>query len=161
MRSASGSHKLLLGQFWHTYEPGTFFMSNGLSGMGFGIPAAIAAQLAYPNRPVMAIVGDGGMLMMVHDLVLIWELGLPVVIVCLTDGSLSLIRLGQERRGFLPHGVDFLPPDFAAVAEAFGIHSEKAKTIEDSKVRLQRALEQRRPMLLDVPVDFREYYEFI
>jgi acetolactate synthase-1/2/3 large subunit len=156
-----GSHKLLVGQFWRTYEPGTFFMSNGLSGMGFGIPAAIGAQLAYPNRPVMAIVGDGGMLMMVHDLVLIRELGLPIIIVCLTDGSLSLIRVSQERRGFLPYGVDFLPPDFVAMAEAFGIHSEKAQTIKDAKVRLQQALEQRRPMLLDVPIDFREYYELV
>src|ERR1041385_647703 len=57
-----GSHKLLLGQFWRAYEPGTFFMSNGLSGMGFGLPAAIASQLVTPTKPVMAVVGDGGML---------------------------------------------------------------------------------------------------
>ena len=156
-----GSHKMLLGQFWRTYEPGTFFMSNGLSGMGFGIPAAVAAQLAHPDRVVMAIVGDGGMLMMAHDLVLIRELGLPIIMVCITDGSLSLIRVAQERRGFPPCGVDFQPPNFAAMAEAFGIHGEKARRVEDVRSGLQQALEQRSPILLDVHVDFREYYNLV
>ncbi|MGH9356361.1 MAG: thiamine pyrophosphate-binding protein, partial [Terriglobia bacterium] len=156
-----GSHKLLLGQFWPTYEPGTFFMSNGLSGMGFGVPAAVAAQIAHPDRNVMAIVGDGGMLMMAHDLVLIRELGLPIVIVCLTDGSLSLIRVSQERRGFLPCGVDFRPPSFAALAEAFGIRGQQIKRIEDVKAGLQRALELQAPALLEIHVDFREYYDLV
>jgi len=62
-----GSHKLVLGQFWRTYEPGTFLVSNGLSGMGFGIPAGVAAQLVHPMKPVVAVVGDGGMLMMLHN----------------------------------------------------------------------------------------------
>jgi acetolactate synthase I/II/III large subunit len=156
-----GSHKLLLGQFWRTYQPGTFLVSNGLSGMGFAIPAAVAAQLAYPDRAVMAVVGDGGMLMMAHDLLLIRELNLPIVVVCLTDGSLSLIRLSQERRGFSPCGVDFRPPDFAALAEAFGIRGEKTASIEGAQAGLQRALEQRRPMLLDAQVNFREYYDLL
>src|SRR4029077_3583817 len=51
-----GSHKLVMGQFWRSYKPGTFFMSNGLSGMGFGVPAAIAAQLCHPEKPVLAVV---------------------------------------------------------------------------------------------------------
>ena len=61
-----GSHKLAMGQFWRAFEPGTFYMSNGLSSMGYGVPAAIAAQIAFPEKPVLAVVGDGGMLMMVH-----------------------------------------------------------------------------------------------
>jgi thiamine pyrophosphate-dependent acetolactate synthase large subunit-like protein len=98
---------------------------------------------------------------MAHDLVLIRELNLPIVIACLTDGSLSLIRLSQERRGFLPCGVDFHPPDFAALAEAFGIHSEKTPSIEGAQAALERALEERRPTLLEVQVDFREYYDLL
>ena len=54
-----GSHKLAIGQFWRAYEPGTFLMANGLSGMGFGLPAAMAAQLVHPSRHVIAMVGDG------------------------------------------------------------------------------------------------------
>src|SRR5260370_376494 len=94
-----GSHKLVMGQFWRAYEPGTFFMSNGLSGMGFGLPAAMAAQLVHRDRAVMAVVGGGGMLVRLHDLVLLRQLGLPVVTVVLSDASLSLIVASAERRG--------------------------------------------------------------
>jgi len=156
-----GSHKLAMGQFWRCYEPGTFFMSNGLSAMGFGLPAAIAAQLAHPGRPVLAVVGDGGMLMMIHDLALIRELGLPVIIVVFTDRSLSLIRVSEERRGIAPYGVDFSPPDFAAIAQAFGIVSKRASTIAEARESVERALTARTPFLVDVAVDYREYYELV
>ncbi len=155
------SHKLVMGQFWKAYEPGTFFMSNGLSGMGFGIPAAIAAQLAHPDRPVLAVVGDGGMLMMLHDLALIRELGLPVTMVVLSDRSLSLIRVSAERRGYPAYGMDFTPPDFAAIAQAFGIAGFRAQTIAGARDALEQALGRREPFLLDVPVDYREYYDLV
>ncbi len=156
-----GSHKLVMGQFWRAYEPGTFFMSNGLSGMGFGVPAAIAAQLVHPEKPVLAVVGDGGMLMMLHDLALIRELALPIIIVVLSDRSLSLIRVSEERRGIKPYGVDFTPPDFAKIAEAFGIASRKAHDIADARDAVERALTARTPLLIDVPIDYREYYDLV
>jgi len=156
-----GSHKLVMGQFWRSYHPGTFFMSNGLSGMGFGIPAAIAAQLAHPDRPVLAVVGDGGMLMMLHDLALIRELALPIAIVVFTDRSLSLIRVSEHRRGLAPYGVDFHPPDFAAIGQAFGIASTRVAAIADLRASLDRALSQRTPCLIDVPIDFQEYYDLV
>lgn len=156
-----GSHKLLMGQFWRSYEPGTFFMSNGLSGMGFGVPAAIAAQLCQPQKAVLAVVGDGGMLMMLHDLALIRELGLPIVIIVLSDRSLSLIRVSEERRGIVPYGVDFTPPDFAAVAQAFGIAGRRAASIAEAKSVVERALANHEACLVDVPVDYREYYELV
>jgi acetolactate synthase-1/2/3 large subunit len=156
-----GSHKLVMGQFWRCYEPGTFLMSNGLSGMGFGIPAAIAAQLVAPEKPVLAVVGDGGMLMMVHDLALIRELALPVIIVVLSDRSLSLIRVSAERRGFPPYGVDFNPPDFARIAQAFGIASQRATSVRAARACVETALTKRIPFLLEVPIDYREYYDLV
>jgi len=156
-----GSHKLLMGQFWPCYEPGTFFMSNGLSGMGFGIPAAIAAQLAFPERAVMAVVGDGGMLMMVHDLALIRELELPIVMVVFVDRSLSLIRVSESRRGMEPYGVDFRPPDFVGVAGAFGIGARRVSQITELKGCVERAVTERKPFLIEVPIDPREYYELV
>lgn len=156
-----GSHKLVMGQFWRSYQPGTFFMSNGLSGMGFGIPAAIAAQLCHPQKPVIAVVGDGGMLMMLHDLVLIRELGLPILIVVLSDRSLSLIRVSEERRGFPAYGVDFTPPDFAAVAQAFGIAGRRVGSIGEAKTCAEKALTERAPFVLEVPIDFGEYYDLV
>ncbi len=156
-----GSHKLAIGQFWRAYEPGTFLMANGLSGMGFGLPAAISAQLAHPARPVMAMVGDGGMLMMLHDLTLIRELALPIVIVVFTDASLSLIRLAAERRKLEPVGVDFRPPDFAAAARAFGIEAKRASSVAEARALAEQALSRRVPYLIEAPVDYREYREVI
>ncbi len=156
-----GSHKLAMGQFWRAREPGTFFMSNGLSGMGFGVPAAIAAQLAYPDRAVMAVVGDGGMLMMLHDLTLIRQLNLPVVIVVFSDRSLSLIRVSEHRKGIEPYGVDFCPPDFAAAANAFGIEGKRAASIEEARDAVEAALARRAPFLVDLPIDYREYYSLV
>jgi acetolactate synthase I/II/III large subunit len=156
-----GSHKLLMGQFWRSYEPGTFFMSNGLSGMGFAVPAAIAAQLVQPHKRVVSVVGDGGMLMMLHDLTLIRELGLPIVIVVLSDRSLSLIRVSEERKGIAPYGVDFTPPDFAAVARAFGIDGRRVATTAEARTTFEQALTKRVPFVLDVPIDYREYYDLV
>lgn len=156
-----GSHKLLMGQFWRCYETGTFFMSNGLSGMGFGIPAAIAAQLSNPDRAVLTVVGDGGMLMMTHDLAIIRELDLPIVIVVLKDNSLSLIRVAQERRGYPRCGVDFTSPNFATIADAFGICGVSAKTVAEAQTAVQDAVRRRIPLLLEVPVDLCEYYDLV
>jgi acetolactate synthase-1/2/3 large subunit len=156
-----GSHKLVLGQFWRTYEPGSFLLSNGLSGMGFGLPAGIAAQLIYPTKPVVVMVGDGGMLMTLHDLVLVQELKMPIIIVIFTDGSLSLIRVGAERRGFPPYGVDFAPPDFAALAQAFGIASKRITEVAQLRCGVEWALTERTPVLLEIPVDYHEYTELV
>jgi acetolactate synthase I/II/III large subunit len=156
-----GSHKLVMGQFWRCYGPGTFLMSNGLSGMGFGIPAAIAAQLVAPEKSVLAVVGDGGMLMMVHDLAMIRELALAVIIVVLTDRSLSLIRVSAERRGFPAYGVDFNPPDFVRIAQAFGIASQRAMSARAARACVETALTKRIPFLIEVPIDYREYYDLV
>lgn len=136
-------------------------MSNGLSGMGYGIPSAIAAQLVSPGKPVMAVVGDGGMLMMIHDLGLMRELGLPIIIVVFSDRSLSLIRVSAERRGYPAYGVDFSPPDFVAVAQAFGITGRRATTIREARACVERALSDRTALVLDVPIDHREYYDLV
>jgi acetolactate synthase-1/2/3 large subunit len=152
-----GSHKLAMGQFWRTYEPGTFLMANGLSAMGFGIPAAIGAQLVFPERRVISVVGDGGMLMMLHDLPLIRELNLPVVIVVLRDASLSLIKLAAERRRFEPTGVDFRAPDFAVLARGFGIEGARAESLAHACELAESAMERRAPILVEAPVDYREY----
>jgi acetolactate synthase I/II/III large subunit len=156
-----GSHKLIMGQFWKSYEPGTFLMSNGLSGMGFGLPAAMAAQLVLPKKPVLAVVGDGGMLMMLHDLVLIRELHLPITVVVCVDNSLSLIHVSMERRGFVPCGVDFKAPNFAALASGFGIRGERVTRAAEARRLVEEASERREPLVIEVPVDYREYYELV
>jgi acetolactate synthase I/II/III large subunit len=152
-----GSHKYFAGQFWESYEPHTFFMSNGLSAMGYGIPAAIAAKLQFPARPVIALIGDGGFLMMLHNLTLLAQHRLPIVIVCFVDDSLSLIRVGQKRRGIAPHGVDFAAPDFAAIAGGFGMSGTRVTSVDQLTRTLEEAIHADRPAVLSVGIDAHEY----
>jgi acetolactate synthase-1/2/3 large subunit len=152
-----GSHKYFCGQFWRAHEPQTFWMSNGLSAMGYGVPAAIAAQLHFPQRTVVAVVGDGGMLMMLHNLNFLRQYQVPVVIVVLADASLSLIRISQARRHFMNYGVDFPDPDFAGIARSFDLHGVIATSVPHAVGAVEEALRARRPAVVHVPIDRREY----
>ena len=118
-----GSHKYLFGQFWPSREPETFWMSNGLSGMAYGLSAAIGAKLARPDAPVLAAVGDGGFSMNAQELETAERVGAPFVTVVLEDGSYSLIKLAQEERKLEPYRMDFGPIDTVKMAEACGVRA--------------------------------------
>jgi acetolactate synthase-1/2/3 large subunit len=97
-----GAHKLLMGQSWKVYRPLTFFMSNGLSSMGYGLPAALAAKLCFPESPVVCVTGDGSFSMMLPELETAVRLGPAVVTLVMCDQRLGLIDLVQRRRGYPP-----------------------------------------------------------
>jgi Thiamine pyrophosphate enzyme, C-terminal TPP binding domain len=90
------------GQVWSASRPRSVLMTNGLSAMGFGVPAAIAARLCLPDRPVVALVGDGGFAMTATEPRVAAELGLPVTVVVFADGSLNRIELRQQLMGYPP-----------------------------------------------------------
>lgn len=152
-----GSHKYLAGQWWPCREPQTFLVSNGLSAMGYAVPAAIAAKLHAPQRPVLALVGDGGLLMTLPALTCAVQYQVPVTVVCLGDGSLSLIRVAQRRRGLGPYGVDVPAPDFAAVARGFGVEGVSVGSRDELRAAVDRALVRGVPAVVSVPVDAQEY----
>jgi acetolactate synthase-1/2/3 large subunit len=156
-----GSHKYYAGQFWRSYVPHTFFMSNGLSAMGYGLPAAIAARLQFPDPPVVALVGDGGMLMMLHNLAFIRQYRVPVIVVVFVDESLSMIRIGQQRRAIEPYGVDFPAPDFARLAEGFGIGGVRVTSLDALKRAVEHAARARTAVVIHVPVNIREYEAYV
>ncbi len=148
-----GAHKFLVGQLWTTYTPKSFFMSNGLSAMGYGFPAAMAAQLAWPDKPVVAFVGDGGFAMYMAELETAQRLKLPLIMVVLCDETLSLIAMSQERRG-LPHwGVTFSNPDLAKVAEAFGAAGKVCSTVAEIEQAVSSAWTNRRLTVIQAIID--------
>ena len=121
----TGAHRILLAQMWETYEPKTLLQSTGLCTMGCALPLALGAQLAEPERPVVAFTGDGGLLMVAGELSTAAELGSRVIVVVFVDSSLALIELKQRQRQLPNAGVDFGGPDFgghdfAALGRAFG-----------------------------------------
>jgi acetolactate synthase-1/2/3 large subunit len=115
-----GAHKMLISQTWNTATPNGFLVSNGLSSMGYGVPAALCASLLDPNRPVVGLFGDGGFGMMVQELETAKRLRLTPLLIVLCDRSLAVIKIAQDIRKIPYRGVGFEPVDWATVADGFG-----------------------------------------
>ncbi len=155
-----GSHKYLFGQFWPSRYPETFWMSNGLSGMGYGLAAALGAKLARPQVPVLAALGDGGFSMVCQELETARRVGAPMIVLVIADRSYSLIRIGQENRGLPRYGVDFEPIDSVAVAQACGCPGTVARTADELAAAAEEALAASRaglPFVIEVPLDPEAY----
>jgi acetolactate synthase-1/2/3 large subunit len=152
-----GSHKYLFGQFWPSRVPDTFWMSNGLSGMAYGISAALGASLARPKQPVLAAVGDGGFSMNAQELETAARVGARFVTVVLEDGSYSLIKLAQENRQLAPYRMDFGPIDTVKMAEACGVAAVRTTKPAELADAAASALADRRNLVIAVPVDYSDY----
>ena len=152
-----GSHKYLFGQYWPSRRPATFWMSNGLSGMAYGLSAAIGARLARPDTTVLAAVGDGGFSMNAQELESAERVGAPFITVVLEDGSYSLIKLSQEGKALPRYGVDFGPIDTVAMAAACGVEALRTTSPDELASAAARAARARRCVVLAVPVDYTDY----
>ncbi|MGE5543032.1 MAG: thiamine pyrophosphate-binding protein, partial [Bacillota bacterium] len=152
-----GAHKLLAGQAWPSNSPLTFFMSNGLSSMGYGVPGAIAVKRRVGDRPVVAVVGDGGFAMMVHEIETAVRLKQGIVFVVFNDRSLSLIQVVQSRRKFERYGVDFERSDWSRIAAGFGARGVSVSSLQEVKDAVREGLAARGPVVIDVPVNGSEY----
>jgi acetolactate synthase-1/2/3 large subunit len=157
----TGAHKLLIGQVWPCYEPLTYLVSHGLSTMGYAVPAALAAKLQHPDRMVIAITGDGGMAMMLAEMETAARLRLPILVVVLSDRSLYLIRMHQERKGFAASGVDFGPIDFAGIAPGFGAHGFRAMSWTAFDSAVETGLAAEKPTVIEVPIDPADYRQML
>jgi acetolactate synthase-1/2/3 large subunit len=148
-----GQHQMWVAQVYPFSEPRTLLTSGGLGTMGFGLPAAIGAALAFPERRVLCVSGDGSMLMNVQELATLAELGLGVTVLVLNNGHLGLVRQQQELfYSKRYHASRFHEaPDFAAIARAFGVRGVKIES--DSASAIARAMEEPGPMVIDVPID--------
>ncbi|WP_339948537.1 thiamine pyrophosphate-binding protein [uncultured Albimonas sp.] len=126
----SGAHRILLSQVWSCDAPGALLQSSGLCTMGCALPLATGTKLARPDAPVICVIGDGCLDMTLGELATLRDLGLPVVVVVLVDGSLELIALKQRSEGLGPAGVAFGTTDYAAVARALG---GRGATVRDAQ----------------------------
>lgn len=152
-----GSHKLLVGQGWTAYQPRSLLMSNGLSSMGYSLPAAIVARLLNPSRPVVCFVGDGGLAMVQGELRLAASLGLDLLVVVFCDNSLNRIEIKQANRNYPSWGTLFEPTDFAQLAPAMGCEG----VMVDSAAALERLLSgarpKDRPLVVGARIDPAQY----
>lgn len=148
-----GSHKILTSLTWRSYTPNSFLLSNGLSCMGYGLPAAIAASLVDPSRQVICITGDAGLAMALGELAVLARVGRRVLVVVLNDEALDLIRSQQARAGKPPYGTEFTNPDFVRIAEAYGLAASRVGERVELSREVQAAFARVGPTLLEVMID--------
>lgn len=121
--------------------------------MANAMPMAIGAQLAYPDRQVVAVCGDGGFSMLMGDLLTIAQYDLPVKIVVFDNSSLGMVRLEMQVAGFPFHGTEYKNPNFAALAEAVGIKGIRIEQPSHVQDGLRQAFEHSGPALVDAVTD--------
>jgi pyruvate dehydrogenase (quinone) len=124
--------------------------------MASALPQAIGAQMAMPDRQVITMSGDGGVSMLLGDLLTLHQLELPVKVVVFRNDSLSFVELEMKAGGFLDFGVELKNPDFAALARSAGLLGLKAETAKDVRPMLQQAFEREGPALVEVAVHRQE-----
>jgi acetolactate synthase-1/2/3 large subunit len=152
-----GSHKIMAGQVWQATAPRSVLITNGLSAMGFGVPAAIAAKLVYPDRPVLAMVGDGGFAMTATELRIAADLGAPITVVVFVDGSLNRIELRQQLMGMPATATRLGGTDLPALAESVGCDGARAETPAALAKTLAGFETRTRPLVVEARIDTAQY----
>jgi acetolactate synthase-1/2/3 large subunit len=152
-----GSHKLLVGQGWQATLPRSVLMTNGLSAMGFGLPAAIAAKMAYPDIPVVAMIGDGGFAMTATEMRLAAARGLGVAVVVFVDGSLNRIELKQSALNYPSTATRLEETNLVMLAQSMGCDAERADTVERLEKSLVGVGSLTRPLVVEARIDPAQY----
>lgn len=150
-----GQHQMWVAQHWRFDHPRNHLTSGALGAMGFGLPAAIGAQMIKPEAQVICVSGDGSFLMNVQELATVARYRLPVKIVLLDNQALGMVRQWQElffERRYSE--IDLSDnPDFCALALAFGVPTMKVDRATDVEAALQALIAAPGPMLLHVAID--------
>lgn len=151
-----GQHQMWAGQFYKYDQPHNFVTSGGLGTMGFGLPAALGAQIGRPGETVVAILGDGGIQMTSQELATIKDYDLPVKVVIVNNESLGMVRQWQEiiyeerySESLLGGGRN---PDFVLLAESYGIKGVRISQETEVKEALRAAFDYDGPVVIDARV---------
>lgn len=152
-----GSHKILVGQGWRAYEPGSVLGTNGLSAMGFALPGAMAAKLLHRERPVICFIGDGGFAMVQGELQLAAELSLGIVVIVFCDNSLHRIEVKQAHKEYPIVGTRFAPTDLVKLAQAMDCHGARAESAAELERVLANARALDRPLVIEARIDPSQY----
>ena len=151
-----GAHKMWIARHFHCHEPNTCLIPNGYCSMGFALPGAIAANLVYPNRRILAIAGDGGFLMNVQEMETARRLDCDITVMVWEDGGYGLISWKQETEFKRHTDLAFGNPDWHYLARSFGWSDHLCDDPSQFAGVLERALAEPGPSLVVVPVDYRE-----
>lgn len=152
----NGMYKLWFARNYRAHEPNTLLLDNALATMGAGLPGAIGAKIAQPERQVLAVCGDGGFMMNSQELETALRLGLDLVVLVLRDDGYGMIKWKQGGAGFKNFGLDFKNPDFVRYAESYGAAGHRIEETGQLTPTLQRCFAEGGVHLVEVPVDYSE-----
>src|SRR5664280_1136303 len=153
----AGASRLLIVQKWESYGPREFLTSNGLASMGYAVPGALAARMAFPDRPVVAFTGDGGFLMTIAELQTAQRENLPIIVLVFDDREIGLIRVKQEIKGIPLHGVALGGVDWEKLAQSFGADGVVVETEQALSNALSAALKTKKTTVIGVRIDASGY----
>jgi len=150
-----GAHKLWIAKIYETFHPNTCLISNGFASMGFALPGAIAAQLAFPHRKIVVMCGDGGFLMNVQELETAVRLRLPIIVIIWCDREYGVISLKQIEEFGKKAFTEFNNPDFVKLAKSFGAIGYAARSVEEFSYFFKKGkMSKYIPVIISVDVDY-------
>jgi acetolactate synthase-1/2/3 large subunit len=154
-----GQNQMWTAQYYPFLKPRTLLTSGVLGTMGYGFPASIGAQLAFPNRLVIDIAGDGSFQMNIQELATVSQYQLPVKVVLLNNGYLGMVRQWQEffyEKRYASTCLEGVSPDFVKLAEAYGAVGLRATKPEEVVPILKKAFSIPQPVVIDFVIDPEE-----
>ena len=153
----AGAHMFPATLLWPVAEPNGMLISNGLSTMGFALPAAIGAALVDRERPVVALTGDGGLLICAAELLTAAREHLRVIVIVFSDASLSLIEVKQQQKAYRPDGVALGAIGWPALAGSLGVTAFCATNDAQLERAVEQALASAGPCLIEARIDRSNY----
>lgn len=151
-----GAHKMWIARLYRCSRPNTCIISNGFASMGIGVPGAIAAKMAFPDKNVLTITGDAGFMMNSQEIETALRYGVAIVIMIWKDAEYGLIKWHQQRRFGHFNNIGFTNPDFVKYAESFGAKGYRVESAEQLAPTLRRAIADNTVVVVDVAVDYSE-----
>ena len=152
----NGVYKIWFARNYRAAMPNTVLLDNALATMGAGLPSAIAAKMVHPDRPVLAICGDGGFMMNSQELETAVRINLHLTVLILRDDAYGMIKWKQANMGFENFGLDYNNPDFVKYAQSYGAQGHRVESADDLLPLLHRCQQEHAVHLIDMPVDYSE-----
>ena len=157
----NGLCKIWFARNYKAKQQNSVLLDNALASMGAGLPAAMAACLAQPDRRVLAICGDGGFMMNSQELETAVRLGLNLVILILRDDKYGMIRWKQESMQFADFGLGFGNPDFVRYAQAYGATGHRLQSASELGPLIEKGFSEGGIHLIDTPIDYSDSYRIL
>lgn len=155
----NGMYKIWFARNYKAQDQNSILLDNALATMGAGLPSGIASKMIFPDKKVLVVAGDGGIMMNIAELETACRLGLDLVVLVLNDSGYGMISWKQKAMKMEEFGLKFGNPDFVALAQSFGAKGHRVEKVEDLKNILITAFNDKGVHVIDCPVDYSKNFE--